>query len=324
VCYEGFVTTGVEEFVAAGEAHRRELLTHCYRMLGSLHDAEDAVQETMVRAWRSAENYDASRASLRTWLYRIATNACLTALKDQSRRSLPADLSGPSGTPEVLGLERRPEIPWLEPFPTSFLDPATIVEERDTIRLAFVAALQHLPPRQRAVVILRDVLAMRAAEVADLLDTTTVSVNSALQRARTQLSAVAGEPVVEPAEAKQRELLDRYVAAFADMDVEALTSTLREDALLQMPPFPAWFLGVDSIGRFMASVFARGGSFRVLPAEANGQTAIALYLCRGTDEFRALHIQVLTFGEAGIARIDGFHGVDLFPAFGLPLTLPLE
>ena len=317
----------VQDLVEASQAHRGELLAHCYRMLGSLHDAEDLVQETMLRAWRSADSYDPSRASLRTWLYRIATNACLTALAGRHRRSLPAGLFGPSGTPDVGRLESRTDLPWLEPFPDGLLpsgDPAAAIETRDSIRLAFIAALQHLPPRQRAVLILRDVLAMPAAEVAELLETTTASVNSALQRARAQLADASPslDGLAEPSEAEERDLLDRYLAAFQAMDVEALTKTLREDALLQMPPFPAWFLGREVIGTFMSTVFARGGSFRFTATRANGQPAIGVYRRRGDDAYRLLHIQLLTLDSRGIARIDGFHELDLHAAFGLPAVLP--
>jgi RNA polymerase sigma-70 factor (ECF subfamily) len=314
------------DFTAATEAYRAELLAHCYRMMGSLHDAEDLVQETMLRAWRSAGAYDPSRASLRTWLYRIATNACLTALAGRDRRSLPAGLSGPSTTPDVGKLALREDILWLEPFPDALLggDPAAIVETRHSIRLAFIAALQYLPPRQRAVLILRDVLAMPAAETAELLETSTASVNSALQRARSQLRDASPSPdgLAEPDDADERDLLGRYMAAMAAMDVEALKRTLREDALLQMPPFPAWFSGRDAIAAFMSTVFARGGTFSFMPTQANGQPAVALYRQRDDDVYRFLHLQVFTLDAHGIARIDGFHDKRLAVAFGLPAELP--
>jgi RNA polymerase sigma-70 factor (ECF subfamily) len=315
------------DFSAATEAYRPELLAHCYRMTGSLHDAEDLVQETMLRAWRSAAAYDPSRASLRTWLYRIATNACLTVLAGHHRRSLPAGLSGASTITDVAKLEIREDLLWLGPFPDALRpasDPAAIIESRDSIRLAFIAALQYLPPRQRAVLILRDVLALSAAETAELLETTVASVNSALHRARGQLAAADPSPegLTEPDDAAEQDLLGRYMAAMAAMDVEALKQTLREDALLQMPPFPAWFSGRDAIAAFMSTVFARGGSFRFVPTRANGQPAIGLYRQRDDEAYRCLHIQVFTFDAQGIARIDGFHDKRLPAAFGLPAVLP--
>jgi RNA polymerase sigma-70 factor (ECF subfamily) len=315
----------------ASEAYRGELLAHCYRMLGSLHDAEDIVQETMLRAWRFAGGYDESRGSVRTWLYRIATNACLSYLEGRQRRVLPVDLSGPSHLPDVAKIEERLEVPWLEPFPDALVltgDPSAVVEARESIRLAFIAALQHLPPRQRAVLILRDVLAMPAAEVAPLLETSVASVNSALQRARAQLAAASpsadGDGLVQPSDEESRDLLDRYTSAFTTMDVEALKGTLREDALLQMPPFGEWFLGRDAIGEFLATGFARGGSFRCTPMRANGQPALGVYRRRNDDAHRFNQVQVLTMTETGIARIDAFLVSTLYAPFGLPAVLEDE
>jgi RNA polymerase sigma-70 factor, ECF subfamily len=319
---------GVMDVAQASAAYRGELLTHCYRMLGSLHDAEDVVQETMLRAWRFAGGYDESRGSIRTWLYRIATNACLSFLEGRQRRVLPVDLNGPSQLPDIAKLEQRLEIPWLEPFPDALVpsgDPSAVVEARESIRLAFIAALQHLPPRQRAVLILRDVLVMPAAEVASLLEVTVASVTSALQRARAQLAAASpsadGADLVQPPDEESRDLLDRYMAAFTTMDVEALKKTLREDALLQMPPFGEWFLGRDAIGEFMATGFARGGSFRFAPTRANGQPALALYSRRDGHAYQFRQVQVLTMTETGIAQIDGFHADGLYAQFGLPAVL---
>ena len=316
------------DLAQASATYRGELLAHCYRMLGSLHDAEDLVQETMLRAWRFAGGYDESRGSIRTWLYRIATNACLSYLEGRQRRVLPVDLNGPSQLPDVAKIEERLEIPWLEPFPDTLVlsgDPSAVVEARESIRLAFIAALQHLPPRQRAVLILRDVLAMPAAEVASLLEMTVASVNSALQRARAQLAAASpsadGAGLVQPSDDTSRDLLDRYMAAFTTMDVEALKGTLREDALLQMPPFPEWFLGRDAIGEFMATGFARGGSFRFAQTRANGQPALGVYRRRNGDAHRFLQVQVLTMTETGIAQIDAFHVNGLNAQFGLPAVL---
>jgi RNA polymerase sigma-70 factor, ECF subfamily len=310
-------------------ACRPELLAHCYRMLGSLHDAEDLVQETLLRAWRFGDGYDSSRGSVRTWLYRIATNACLSYLEGRQRRVLPVDLSGPSATPDIARVDQHTEIPWLEPFPDALIgsgDPSAVVELRESIRLAFIAALQLLPPRQRAVLILRDVLAMPAAEAGALLEMTVPSVNSALQRARAQLAAAApsadGAGLAQPSDDTSRDLLDRYITAFTSMDVEGLKATLREDALLQMPPFPQWFLGRDSIGEFLATGFARGGEYRCRPAGANGQPAVALYRRRDTDAYQFLHLQVFTITRDGIARIDGFQAEGLYAPFGLPAVLP--
>ncbi|HYK68252.1 MAG TPA: RNA polymerase subunit sigma-70 [Streptosporangiaceae bacterium] len=316
------------DLVQASAAYRAELLAHCYRMLGSLHDAEDLVQETMLRAWRFAGRYDESRGSIRTWLYRIATNACLSYLQGRQRRVLPVDLSEPSQVRDIEKIEEHLEIPWLEPFPDALVpspDPAAVVEARESIRLAFIAALQLLPPRQRAVLILRDVLAMPATEVAALLEMTLASVNSALQRARAQLAAaspsVDDASLVQPSDEEAQDLLDRYTAAFTAMDTEALKQTLREDALLQMPPFPEWFLGRDAIGEFLTTGFARGGSYRFVQTRANGQPAVCLYRRRDSEAYRFLHVQVLTITETGIARIDGFHAGELYAPFGLPAAL---
>jgi RNA polymerase sigma-70 factor (ECF subfamily) len=316
------------DLAQASAAYRGELLAHCYRMLGSLHDAEDLVQETMLRAWRFADGYDESRGSVRTWLYRIATNACLSYLEGRQRRALPVDLTGPSQVPDIEKIGERLEIPWLEPFPDALApsaDPSAVVEARESIRLAFIAALQHLPPRQRAVLILRDVLAMPAAEAASLLEVTVASVNSALQRARAQLAAASPSAdsagLAQPSDDTSRDLLDRYVAAFTAMDVEALKGTLREDALLQMPPFPQWFLGPDAISEFMATAFARGGSYRFARTRANGQPALGLYRRRDSDAYQFLHVQVLTMTKTGIAQIDGFHIHGLYAQFGLPAVL---
>jgi RNA polymerase sigma-70 factor (ECF subfamily) len=316
----------------ASSAYRGELLAHCYRMSGSLHDAEDLVQETMLRAWRFADGYDESRGSVRTWLYRIATNACLSFLGGRQHRVLPVDLDGPSQLPDLAKIEAHREIAWLEPFPDAMVpsvdpsaDPSVVVEARESIRLAFIAALQHLPPRQRAVLILRDVLAMPAAEVASLLEVSVASVNSALQRARAQLATASPSTddanLVQPSDDTSRNLLDRYTAAFTAMDVDALKATLREDALLQMPPFPQWFLGRDAIGKFMVTAFARGGLFRFAPTRANGQPAVGLYRRRDSDVYQFLHVQVFTFTETGIARIDGFHDGRLSAKFDLPAVL---
>jgi RNA polymerase sigma-70 factor (ECF subfamily) len=316
------------DLAQASTTYRGELLAHCYRMLGSVHDAEDLVQETMLRAWRFADGYDESRGSVRTWLHRIATNACLSYLDGRQRRVLPVDLTAPSQLPDIEKIEEHLEIPWLEPFPDALIpaaDPSTVVEARESIRLAFIAALQLLPPRQRAVLILRDVLAMPAAEVGSLLEMTVASVNSALQRARAQIAAASpsadGASLIQPSDEESRDLLDRYMAAFTAMDVDALMETLREDALLQMPPFPQWFLGRRAIGEFLVTAFARGGSFRCIQTRANGQLAVGVYRRRNSDTHRFLHVQLLTMAGTGIARIDAFHVPDFYERLGLPDVL---
>ncbi|GAB0102323.1 sigma-70 family RNA polymerase sigma factor [Nocardia sp. JMUB6875] len=316
------MTAVVDDVVAVAESHRSELLAYCYRMTGSLHDAEDLVQEIQVRAWKAAGSYDPQRASIRTWLYRIATNVCLTALKTAERRALPVDLAEPN---PVLGpgrFEKSPELPWLEPFPDALLgdgDPAAVVAARESVRLAFVAALQHLPPLQRAVLILRDVLALRANEVAGLLETSTAAVNSALQRAHAQLSEIPAAPA-ELGDEEQRELLQRYVEAFETMDIDALKRILRDDAMLQMPPFLAWFDGRQAITAFLSRIFDRDEGFRLLPTRANDRPALAAY-ARRDGVFVAANLHILTFDTDGIARMDLFHDPDLFRFFNLPAWL---
>jgi RNA polymerase sigma-70 factor (ECF subfamily) len=316
-----------DEFARLTQPFRRELLAHCYRMLASVDDAEDLVQETYLRAWRSYDGFE-GRSSLRTWLYRIATTACLTALERHSRRPLPSGLGAPSDDPERPLAAGQPGVAWLQPLPDALLgtapdDPASIVATRAGLRLALVAALQYLPARQRAVLILRDVLAWRAVEVADLLDTTTAAVNSALQRARAQLQQAAPveDEVVEPAEPDRRALLDRYVAAFENADITSLVRLLRHDAVLEMPPFLTWFSGREAIGRFFGSqVFGRPGVNRLIPTAANGQPAFAAYW-RGDDGvLRAHAVHVLTVSATGIARMVVFLDPTLFATFGLAET----
>ncbi len=299
-----------DDFEHLTDPFRRELLAHCYRMLGSVHDAEDLVQETFLRAWRSYDQFDGHRASLRTWLYRIATNACLTALAHRSHRPLPSGLGAPSDDTDRPPTDSRPEIPWLQPIPDAMLaaapgDPAAIVASRSSVRLAFVAALQHLPARQRAVLILRDVL----------------------QRARAQLEDVspAEDEVAEPTDAEQRELLDRYVRAFVNADVAALKRMLADDVIMEMPPFLTWFSGHDAVGRFITSrVTVAADRWRMIPTSANGQPAAAAYLRGGDGVHRAHTVHVFTITGAGIARIDAFHDPGLFATFGFPPVWPGE
>ncbi|WP_238453628.1 sigma-70 family RNA polymerase sigma factor [Micromonospora sp. ATA51] len=316
-----------EDFDRRTRPYRRELLAHCYRMLGSVHEAEDLVQETLLRAWRAFDRYDPDRASLRTWLHRIATNACLTALRGRARRPLPSDLVAPNPDPDghlVVG-----EVPWLQPVPDALLDPATVVVARGSLRLALVAALQLLPARQRAILILRDVLGQSAAEVAETLATTPAAVNSGLQRARARLGAVAvrEEQVAEPADPDRRALVDRYVAAFERADVAALTRLLTADAVLEMPPVLNWYAGRERYGRFIARVFAmRGTDWRMLPTAANGQPALAAYV-RDGNAYVPHTLQVLTVDRGRISRNVVFQDRAVFAAFGLtpfPATVPVS
>ena len=314
--------TDQADFAQLTGPFRAELLAHCYRMLGSVHDAEDQVQETLIRAWRSYGEFE-GRASLRTWLYKIATNACLRALENRSRRPLPSGLGAPGSPEEPLAAGH--EVPWLEPLPDALVradpaDPASVVVSRASLRLALIAALQYLPARQRAVLILRDVLQWRASEVADLLGTTPTAVNGLLLRARVRIEQAgpAQEEIREPADISQRALLDRYAAAFENADASALSQLLREDATFEMPPMLTWFAGRDRIGRFLGTrVLGQPGDFKLVPIAANGEPGFACYL-RG----HAHAIQVLTITDAGIAHIVTFQQPGLFRAFGLPQVLP--
>jgi RNA polymerase sigma-70 factor (ECF subfamily) len=321
------------EFESLTGPFRRELLAHCYRLLGSVDDAEDLVHETYLRAWRSFDRFE-GRSSLRTWLYQIATNACLTALRHSSRRQLPSGLGGPGDDP---GLRRgggaSGEISWLQPMPDTLVapasgDPAAIAISRESLRLALIASLQYLPPRQRAVLLLRDVLAFPAADVAGMLDTTTAAVKSALQRARARLEHIAPTPdqVTEPAEPDARALLDQYIAAFENADAAALQRLLRADATLELPPSAVWYTGDDAAATAVAGL-GSPGEWRMVPATANGQPAAATYR-RGRDGvYRAYGVVVLTAssagsagiaGSIGIARITVFADPGLLATFGLP------
>ncbi len=295
------------------EPFRRELVVHCYRMLGSAHEADDLAQETLLRAWKARDRYDERRASLRTWLYRIATNACLTALEGRSRRPLPSGLVAVSDDPDAP-LVPDVEIPWLQPLPGG----------SDGVRLAFVAAVQLLPPRQRAVLLLREVLQFSAAEVAAQLDTSTAAVNSALQRARALLAEAAPQVMAlrEPDDRTVRETVDRYVRAFEAADVDALVTLLTDDVVLEMPPVPLWFAGRADYGRFIARVFAlRGTGWRMVPTTANGQPALAAY-CPDGAALRLHTLQVLTVTEHGIARNVVFGDPQVFAAFALSPAVP--
>ncbi|GLZ81047.1 RNA polymerase sigma factor [Actinorhabdospora filicis] len=291
------------------ERYRRELTAHCYRMLGTPEDAEDLVQETYLRAWRARGDYDASRASFRTWLYRIATNACLTALRSRGRRPLPMDLAAPDEDPH--GPLRPGEVPWLAPFPC---DPAEEAAARGSMRLAFVASVQYLPARQRAVLLLRDVLDFPAAEVAVLLETSVAAVNSALQRARARVGRLAEHDVDATA---AREVVDRYVAAFEAADVEGLSRLLARDAILEMPPVLNWLIGRAHYASFIERVYGMAGTeWRMLPVWANGQPGVAAYAAGVAHS-----LQVFDVRDARVARNTVWVVPELFGRFGLPERL---
>ncbi|MGW5418746.1 RNA polymerase subunit sigma-70 [Streptomyces sp. NPDC003943] len=297
------------------EPYRGELLAYCYRMLGSFHEAEDLVQETMLRAWKARDRYDPTRASVRTWLYRIATNACLTALEGRARRPLPSGLGAPSEDPGAP-LAPASDVPWLQPFPDTRLD----VEVRTDMRLALVAAVQVLAPRQRAVLLLREVLQFTAAEVAEQLGTTAAAVNSALQRARAALADVGGgEEVTEPDDAAARAVVQRYARAFEAADVPGLVRLLTDDAVLEMPPVPLWYRGGRDYGLFMERVFAmRGTGWATAPLTANGQPALAAYAPEPGGGHRLHTLQVFTVTGDRIARNVVFADPRVFEAFELP------
>ena len=297
------------------EPYRGELVAYCYRMLGSFQEAEDLTQETMLRAWKARDRYDQARASVRTWLYRIAANACLSALQGRARRPLPSGLGAPSEDP-AAPLTPAFDIPWLQPFPDARSD----VGVRADMRLALVAAMQLLPPRQRAVLVLREVLEFSAAEVAGQLDTTVAAVNSALQRARAALADVgdAGD-ITEPDDPEVRAVIERYVRAFEAADVPALVRLLADEAVLEMPPVPLWYRGRGDYGRFMRRVFEmRGTGWGVRRVSANGQPAFAAYAPEPGGGHRVHTLQVFTVTGGRITRNVVFADPAVFEAFGLP------
>ena len=310
------------------EQHRRELTAYCYRMLGSPFEAEDAVQDTLIRAWRSIDRFE-GRSALRSWLYRIATNVCLDMLNGRERRARPMDL-GPSVEPKISNQNTLPEVTWIEPIPQSAIapdgDPADVAESRETIRLAFVAALQHLPPRQRAVLILCEVLRWKAAEVAELLDTSVASVNSALQRARGTLDQTDVTPTspAPPLSDADRDLLARYVEAFQAYDIEKLTSLIHEDATQSMPPYDMWLRGRDDIFAWWLGPGIGCEGSRVLPTvSANGSPAYGQYKPSETGSgFDPWALQVIEIDNGRIAELTFFLSTEtLFPLFGLPPRL---
>jgi RNA polymerase sigma-70 factor (ECF subfamily) len=310
------------------EGHRRELTAHAYRLLGSTFEAEDAVQETLLRAWRSFEGFE-GRAALRSWLYRIATNVCLDMLGGSQRRARPMDL-GPAGRADITLLgDPRPETTWIEPIPDDRVvvpdgDPAELAEQRETIRLAFVAALQHLPPRQRAVLILREVLRWKASEVAELLDTSVASVNSALQRARANLAVadVSAAESARPMDEEHSALLARYVDAFERYDMDSLTSLLREDATWSMPPYELWLRSHSDIREWCLGpgIGCRGS--RLIPTVANGSPAFGQYKPAADGGHEPWSLQVLETSGDRISGITFFLDTErMFPLFGLPPRL---
>ena len=322
------VTLGHDDLAELAAPYRRELLAHCYRMLGSVHDAEDLVQETLLRAWQARDGFE-GRSSLRVWLYRIATNACLRALERRERLPLPSGLSAAATDPQWPVRRADPGVLWVEPIPDPWLvspgsaagDPAAIAVSRESVRLAFVSALRHLPARQRAALILRDVLAFSAVETAEILETTTAAVNSALQRARAQIAMVSADEqdVDEPTEPAARVQLERFVRAFEQADMAGLLALLREDVILEMPPVRTWFAGRDAVVGFLSTrVVTSPGRFRMVPVAANGQPAIAAYIWGEDRRWHAQDIHVLTLTAEGVSHIRVFLDAELFELFGLP------
>ncbi len=305
-----------DEFTRRAEPYRRELLAHCYRMLGSVDEAEDVVQETYLRAWRGYAAF-AGRSSVRVWLYRIATNACLTALERRTRRALPSGLGGPTPDPYAAEVPAGPDVAWIQPVPDALVtdestDPAAVVAARDSLRLALIASLQYLPPKQRAVLILREVLAFPAAEVATMLDTSVPAVKSLLQRARARLDEVApaDQRLDEPTEPEAKALLDKYIAAFQNADIGLLEEALREDAALEMVGSRTWFAGNETCLAYIRRFLGTPGEWRMVPTRANGQPATVTY---ANDSL--FGVAVLDVTRAGIARIVVFGGADVAKRF---------
>jgi RNA polymerase sigma-70 factor (ECF subfamily) len=313
-----------DDFVEQFDPFRRELLAHCYRMTGSIHDAEDLLQETYIRAWRGYAKYE-GRSSLRTWLYRIATNTCLTALDGRAKRPLPTGLGAPSSGP-TDELVQNNEIPWLEPIADSDLadasDPASIVVSKESVRLAFVASLQHLSSRQRAVLLMREVLQWKASEVAEVLATTTTAVNSLLQRARERLDEIAPElDNVEPIEsAELQQLLTQYVECFESYDIDRLVTLFTSDAVWEMPPFVGWYQGGETIGSLIRNNCPANGAgdMRMVSTSANGQPAYGLYMLAEDGVHRPFQLHVLDVDARGVGHVACFFDLTLFDRFGLP------
>ncbi len=315
-----------DQFAAETERYRRELLAHCYRMVGSAHDAEDLVQETYLRAWRSYAGFE-GRASIRSWLYKIATNVCLNALEPRRIRVLPSGLASPSERPD-----RPPrqvgsgEVSWLEPLPDRWFadDPAAAVVTRESVRLALIASLQHLPARQRAILILREVLAFSTAETAQILGTTPAAVKSGLQRARARLDELEpeSEALLEPTDQRARALLEGYIAAFERSDASLLEDVLRADATLEATPFRDWQAGrVNCIRMLETYVLGAPGDWRMIATSANGQSAVVAYRRAADGAFHAADVVVLAPTATGVSRVTAFHDPALVVLFGFPDVL---
>jgi RNA polymerase sigma-70 factor (ECF subfamily) len=313
-----------ERFASQMENHRRELTGYCYRMLGAGSEAEDAVQETFLRAWRSRAGFE-GRATLRSWLYRIATNVCLDMPQRPQRRARPMDLVSPS-TVETAVLHELPDYAWVQPVADDRVlgagtDPAELAVQRETLRLAFIAALQTLPPRQRAVLILREVLHWQAGEVAELLETTTASVNSALQRARATLDEIGPEDEPAPLDEEHEQLLARYMDAFESYDVDALVGLLRDDVRYSMPPYELWLNRPVEVARWLRGPGKECEGSRLLPIRANGCSAFASYRADPDGGHQPFAIQVLELSGAKISAVCNYLGAGLFAQFGLPAHL---
>jgi RNA polymerase sigma-70 factor (ECF subfamily) len=318
-----------DEFDAATAPYRRELLAHCYRMVGSVHEAEDLVQETYVRAWRGFERFE-HRSSVRTWLYRIATNVCLSALERRRHRPLPSELGPPSPDPFAPPEAASGDVPWLEPVPDRLVvdergDPAEVIATRQSVRLALIAALQVLPARQRAAFILREVLNIPAVEAAKALDVSIPALKSLLQRARARIAevSVTDDDLAEPTEDGARRVLDSYLAAFEQSDIDAIERLLADDAVLEMTGTTSWFSGKSTCVPYIsAQAIGRAGDWRMVPLAANGQLGACAYHLGDDDAYHPFAVVVLATTTKHISRISLFADPSLFPRFALPPTLP--
>ena len=320
------MTDTAAEFATLTAQFRPELVAHCYRILGSIHDAEDQVQETYLRALRGYGRFQ-GRSSLRRWMYTIATRACLTAAESRSRRPLPSGLGPPAEDHRVAVSEREPAVEWLQPIPDTVVeqnDPAAIVVERASVRLALIAALQYLPARQRAALTLRDVLSFNAAETAEIMGTSVDAVDALLRRARTALDAagIAVDDVIEPEDAVVQRLLGRYADAFERADIDALTELVCADVQFEMPPRPTWFTGRDAVVGFLANrVLRRRGQWMAIPTRANGQPAFVIHSLGDDGRYHPYGVQVVTLRDGLVARITAFNDSTLVPAFDASATM---